>query len=176
MGYTKSKKVLEEVRPILDVVLAAKGVRVNYPSRWPTKLAMRIREGLKSAEDFEEENRYAEILLQYKIRVKSDKIVFDPRAIVTYENPVLELAQSLNALEIPKVNSIIEVVGACIKHKAPRIVFPDAQLSETDIARLSSWCNNNEYLIEQLIPLFLKKNGRTKPADSDEENSTSKHG
>lgn len=167
MGYNKSKKVLDEVRPVLDVVLAANGVKISIPSRYPSKLAMKIREGLKSAEDFEEESQYSDILTQYKLRVKQDKVVFDPRAIVTYENPIIELAQSLNTLEVPRVTSLFEVVGACIKHKAPRITFPDVELSNTDLASLLTWCKKNDYEIEQVTPLFLKKNGREKSADSD---------
>lgn len=177
MGYNKSKKVLEQVRPILDIVLAAGDKKIKIPSKFPTKLAMSIREGLKSAEDYEEESKYNDILTKFKLRTKADCIVFDPRSIVTFEDPIIELAQSLNILEVPRVNQLMQIVGACLKHKAPRIAFPDADLNDIDLAKLKKWCTHNNYEVEDgTAPLILIKKNGTVTTDSGTESSQYQQG
>ena len=161
MGYSKSRKRINDIKPLLDIVLASEGKRVKIPSKNPVKFSYTIREMLKALERTKGEEKYSKILELYILRTKPDHIVFDPREKLEdeYENPIIELATSRQQLEVPDVNNVLAIVGACIKHKAPEMVFPDASLSDEDTTQLATWALKNGYTIASTNPLTLKRNG-----------------
>lgn len=175
MGYNKSKEAVERVKVILDTVLAANG-KVTIPSKHPIALAYAIREAYHSAEEIKGDyEKYNTIRVNYKLRTKSGCIVFDPRIALEYENPVVELAKALEELSVPNVETLFQVVGACIKHKAPIMVFPDAKLETSDLLQLYKWADSNNYTVDVKGLLTMRRNG-TGVADSGTQDSVAKQG
>lgn len=174
MGYSKNKEVLERVRPLLDLVLQSSDAKISFPSKHPNELVYAVREALNYAEKHSktEDKKYGDIKLQYRIRSKPDRVVFELKNTLDYElDPILEIADAFQMLEIPEVSSHLEVVGACIKHKAVVMKFPDAQLDETELEFLRRWTNKNHYDIEATLPLVLRKNAGSTAEDDTAINS-----
>lgn len=157
MGYSNSKKAIERVQPILDVLLSAEQ-KLFFPSKHPQRLAYAIRDGINNASRFASFAQYAVLKDKFKIRIKPDGVSAEPRAQLHYEDPIIELAQSLASLAVPDVNSVLQVVGAAIKHKAPELIFPDAALDDEAVTQLRKWTNSNNYTISNMTPLTLTKN------------------
>lgn len=158
MGYSHSKQAIERVRPLLDAVLIA-DQRTSIPSTHPQKLAYALREALAASRVAkDEDHKYASLLVKFKLRVKKDRIVFEPRDAVEAGDPVVELIESRQALEVPNVTQVLQIVGACIQHKSD-LIFPDAKLNDDEIAQLTKWTSKNGYDIDTSLPLTLTKNG-----------------
>lgn len=167
MGYSNSKKAVERVQPILEILLSA-DQKLFFKSKNPTKLAYAIRDGIRNSGKYEAYKQYAELREKCRIEVKPDGVSVVLREQLDYEDPIVELAQSFTSLTIPEVNSVLQVVGACIKHKsAPKLDFPDAALDDEALTQLRKWTDNNNYTITMLSPLTLAKNGQ----DNNTENS-----
>lgn len=177
MGYNKSKEAVERVKLILDTVLATNG-KVTIPSRHPIALAYAIREAYHSAEEIKGDyEKYTSIRRDYKLRTKPNAIVFDPRIVLEFENPVVELAKALEELEIPNVETLFQIVGACIKHKAPIMTFPHAKLNEMDMIQLMKWADGNNYIISKNeSTLILKRNGSGEGSNSGTQDGFAKQG
>lgn len=164
MGYSQSKQSIERVRIILDTALKVND-RVSFPSKHPNKLAYAIREAFaasKAAKD--DDHKYVELITKFKLRVKPDRIVFEPRDSISAGDAVVELIESRQALEVPGVTQVLQIVGACIQHKQD-LVFPDAKLDESQTDQLVKWMDKNNYEITSTSPLTLMKNGNDRKED-----------
>lgn len=166
MGYSRSKQTLERVRPVLDLVLGfiENGTQnVKFPSKKPQKLCYAIRDALsvvRSLPETSDDRRYTAIPEKYKIRIKEDHILFELREEVDFSDPIAELARSRNEqMEVTEAIKLVEVVGAVVQHKAEKMVFPNAQVSNGDFERLQRWATLNHYKITEIEPLTLSRHG-----------------
>lgn len=165
MGYSKSKQSVERVRPLLELVLASEG-KIYFPTKHPDKLTYAVREALSYAKTCKgDDAKYSIILDKFRIRAKADKILFEPRVTLEYQDPIQEIAESLEMMEVGGEFTHLEIVGACIKHKAPLMKFPDTVLDGTELEFLRRWTNKNNYEINSLTPLVLRKNVITATQD-----------
>lgn len=176
MGYSRSKKTIERVRPVLDSIIAIRQEgEITVPSKTPHKLCYAIRDALaviRSLPESSADKKYLAISERYKIRVKSDSVIFEPRETVSFADPILALVESkADKLQIADAVSLIEVVGAVVKHKVDTMQFPNARLAEGDFDRLSRWASLNHYEVTEIKPLTLSKHG---PSNS--ENRAAKQG
>ena len=163
MGYAKSKKTLEAVKDIFNVMLSVHGeTRVQFPTKTPVKLANKLFDAFKYVENLDPTHDsyiYMKLKEAYKIRVKSDRIVFELRNPVEYENPILELAKARipeSNLTLVGLTTPIQIVGACIKHKCS-IKFPDFLVSAESFAQLKKWADKNDYTFMEESPLTMTK-------------------
>lgn len=154
---------MERVRSLLEVVLASDGKNsIGFPSPHPTELTYAIRDGLNKAIESKdvEDNKYGVIKSQYRIRTKQGKVIFEPKTPLEFGNPIVELAEAQSNQEeinIPVVATVLEIVGALIKHKGKRMVFPDAHALSLR-SDLERWTDKNNYVITSEFPLTLIRN------------------
>jgi hypothetical protein len=162
MGYSQSKKTIERVRPILDLVVERSDT-LKFPSKTPQKLCYAIRDALaviKKLPDTSAEKKYNIIGDTFKIRIKEGHVVFEPRERLDYSDPIVELAASkVDEMEFPEALSLLEIVGVCTQHKLKKMVFPRAAMviGTTDFDRLGRWAHTNNYLITSTEPLTLSR-------------------
>ena len=151
MGYSKAIRAFNRVRNYLDEM-----VDKNEPIVWPTDdaatLAYNIREGIKVARDRVLDEQYpnresfkpfAALKAKYIVRVKGLTVVAEPRDFA----PQLSANAVLNRMVIEEVVGPLEIVGAAIKHKAPEMFFPSADLTTEDLERVYTWSSKHEYFI-----------------------------
>lgn len=157
MGYSKSKVAVERVQAILEILLKS-DTQLRVPTKTPDRLAYAVREGIVVAALFKQYERFTVLKNKYKIKVKSDAVIFVPRIDLALDLPVEELARSMLVMEIPDVKTALEIVGACIQHKAPEFIFPAAHLNDLELQILKRWTNMNNYEVIQTEPhLILRK-------------------
>ena len=160
MGFGESKNSINRVREVLDLVLASDGTKlIQVPTKTPTKLSYAMYEALKIASKLKPDKsdyKYAKIKTDYIIRCKPDRIVFEPRVGIDIGNALAQSKSSEDKMVLKNVSSLFEIVGAVIQHKADAMVFPDADLEDTD--RLEKWCHKNDYIVANTVPLTLRKN------------------
>lgn len=159
MGYSKSKNAIERVKPILEILLTAES-DVEIPSQDPYKLVYYIRDGLAVAESLPS-SPYKELRQKWRLRAKRDKVVAEIKG-APIEVGVPLLVRKFTGLSLPEITGVIEVIGALVKHRAPRYEFPNALIAGNGLKNLQNWCDKNEYSITQSEPyLILEKNAET---------------
>lgn len=145
MGYSKSTAAIDRVRSLLRQLVIANGDEVAWPNEEPDKLAYYIREGINSAiihaDESTENTMFAKLKTQYVIKSKAGRTIASPRSILPIEN----LKQSMQKMVLNEPISLLEVVGAAIKHKAPEMYFPNADID--DLNKLYAWTSKNDYFI-----------------------------
>lgn len=182
MGYSRSKQTLERVRPVLDLVLGFRDLQaIRFPSKNPTKLCYAIRDALavvKSLPDTSQEKKYTTITEKYRIRIKQDHILFEPREEVSFSDPIAELAKLRTEaqMDVVEATSLIEVVGAVVQHKAEKMVFPNAHFVDGDFERLQRWAALNNYKVTEIEPLTLSRHGPRTTTNSSEEDGATANG
>ena len=160
MGYSRSKQTIDRVRPVLDLVLGFDGVTpIKFPSNNPHKLCYTIRDALAVIKRMPSESKYNIIQEKYKIRIKDDHILFEPREDVHFSDPITELAiaRQEQEMQITEAKTLIEVVGAVVQHKADSMIFSSAILSSDEFDRLQRWATLNNYKITDMEPLTLSR-------------------
>jgi hypothetical protein len=173
MGYSRSKRTIERVRPILDLVLdRIDQGEIIIPSKNPQKLCYAIRDALavvRSLPETSVESKYLTIQSTFKLRARSDKIVFEPRQTLDYSDPIIELAGAkTNKMELPDALTLLEVVGAITHYKCEKMSFPNANISDNEFDRLSRWALLNNYIISDTKPLTLiRKHGKDNSSQED---------
>lgn len=162
MGYSRSKQAVERVKLVLDTMNAT-NERFRLPCKDPLRMSYAIRDALAVVKQYPETYPdYTKLRDKFKIKLKHDHLIFEPRQKLEFGDPVvgepvLVLANSLESMEIDEVQTVLEIVGACIKHKAPEFTFPDAELDEGEMNTLTKWASSSNYEISNTKPLTLRK-------------------
>lgn len=162
MGYSRSKKTIDRVRPVLDL-LSENEAGLLFPSNNPTKLSYAIRDALAVVRglppDSEDRKKYINIPQKFRIRILREGVQFEKREEIHYDNPVDALVASrVRVFELPDVVNMLGVVGAILKHKGQRYTFPNVLVTPDDTLRLNRWCDANSYVIESTLPLIIVRN------------------
>ena len=182
MGYSQSKKTIERVRPILDLVVERNDT-LKFPSKDTRKLCYAIRDALAVIKQLHNQwqiyqaevqtplktewtsqyNKYLTIPDKFKIKIKEGHVVFEPRERLDYSDPIIELAASkVDEMDFGEAITLLEIVGICAQHKLKRMIFPKASLLNNDLDRLSRWAALNGYTLADTAPLtLLKKDGNS---------------
>lgn len=164
MGYSRSKQAIERVRLVLNI-MKENNQRFQLPCTDPLRMSYAIRDALAVAKTLPSESEIAALRDKFKIKIKHDYLLFEPRLKLEYgdistygdEDPALVLSRALTSMTIDECQSVLEVVGACIKHKAPEFIFPNATLDEGNIERLNKWADTSDYEVVTSTPLTLRK-------------------
>lgn len=159
MGYSQSKKAIEKVRIVLDIMIAQKD-KFMLPCKDPLRMSYALRDAIAVAKRLPSESTIAALGNKYKIKIRENGLMFELKTRLEWGEfePVAELAKSFESMTIESVSDVMEIVGACIKHKAPQFIFPDAALDEEEIVRLEKWTGKSGYTIVSHLPLQLRKN------------------
>ncbi len=150
MGYGTSKKTIQKVQLFLDQMVAA-DENIVWTDKEPNKLAYKLHAGIYVARHFfafdenkksiEPYHTYAHLEEKYIIRVGSGTVTAELRIAI----PIL--ATQTIGMRFDGLSSMLQVVGAVIKHKAPEMYFPSADLTPDEIIRIYTWASKNEYYI-----------------------------
>lgn len=141
MGYTKSPFAIQRVEAFLKQMLES-STSLEWTVSDAYKVAYYIREGIAVAKA--KKSDYAVLSGKYIIRARGNKLIAQLRIA---EPSIIELKRTLNRIVINDVRTILEILGALIKHKAEEMIFPEAQLDEESLGRLYLWTNANGYFI-----------------------------
>jgi hypothetical protein len=153
MGYSKSKNSFLRVEPVL-VLLAKTEDNIFIPSNTPRDLLYKIREGLLYAEEHKVEP-YDKLKEKFILKEKKEGIEVKLRRQIHFEAPIKLLAKSQN-LVIEAATGVLDIIGACIMHKAPRIEFPRAtNIEGNGIINLENYASKNNYKITQSKPFVI---------------------
>jgi len=139
MSYSQGKKAFKRVEQFLTQMLATGG-RIEFVTKDSGRLAYHIREGIHAAKYFPELSSYATLSGKFIVKANGGVVTCEPRTIV----PVV--APTMGYLSIPDVRDALGILGACIKHKFPMMVFPDAD-PDLDVTMLERWANGNGYKV-----------------------------
>lgn len=166
MGYSKSKNAIERVKPILELLLTSE-TDIEFPSNDPHKLVYYIRDGLAVAESLPS-SPYKDLREKWRLRAKRDKVVAEIKGLpINIGVPLL--VKKFSGLNLPEVTGVLEVIGALVKHRAPRFEFPNALIEGNGLKNLQNWCNKNGYSITQNEPyLILEKTDNGNGSNSSE--------
>lgn len=147
MGYSKNKNSLLRVQGLLDILVKMKGTEEEFiiPSKTPYETLYSVREGLKYAEEHKVEN-YADLKETFILKYNSEGILVKPRRKIDYGTPIQQLAKSQH-LVLDEVTGVLEMIGAAIQHKAPKLEFPNANVEGDGLKRLEKWATLNQYKI-----------------------------
>lgn len=165
MGYSTSKETIDRVRDLLDVVLLVENEIVSIPTKNPRRLAYAVRDALNSCKQYESEKKYLVIQDRFKIKQGEGKVLFEPREYprdkIEKGTPIANLRESYSnnsEISLSGLSSALEVIGACIEHKAHSMIFPDAKLQPLELTKAAGWCSRNNYHISNNAPLTITKN------------------
>lgn len=162
MAYTNNKKVVEMVAPILEVMLkSAEGKPITIPTSEPTRVSYKLREALRIIENHSAIfPHYSKLVGKYRIKQQRDCVLLSPKLTLNFGNPIAELAASFKTLEVPEATDALEVIGALIKHKAPKIIFTGAEVDTI----LTTWLESSDYEITSENPLTIEKRAEANSA------------
>ena len=108
----------------------------------PHKVAFYIREGIAVAK--KTGNPLGNLAGKFIIRPQANKVIAQLRV---YDPNFVELKRTLNKMVVDDLSTLLEIVGAAIKHKADEMYFPSGKLSVEDLQSLYAWTSKNEYFI-----------------------------
>lgn len=163
MAYTNNKKVVTMVEPLLRIMLkSADGKPIIIPTKEPTRVAYKLREALKLIERHSKlYTEFSSLVDKFTIKLKPDSIELKPKMTLDFEDPIVELAKAFKELDVPEAEDAMEVIGAIIKHKAPRFTFPNFDTNSAEWQMLTTWLADSNYRVETKLPLTIVKNGET---------------
>lgn len=158
MGYSKSKETIQRVDGILEILIHSQ-TSIKIPSANPLRLSYQIRDALAVVESLTS-SPYKGLKKKFILKIKSDHIL-----AILREKPEVDvslIAELANAPFVePKVSTVMEVIGAIVKHKAKRFEFPNFT-SPTLNTNLALFLTNNNYNVMITIPyLVIEKNAET---------------
>lgn len=166
--YSKSKRAVRKVQLYLDQMVAAE-MNITFPDNDPTRLAYRIRDGIKAARSFPDSERYAKLSTKFIIRVQSGGVKCELRDDLSDMKSTMH-----NVISIEGVSDTLGIIGAAIKHKADVLNFPDARYSNLNLTPIENWASNNGYAIQKtedhvsLIKVEHNQNGNGPTQYSDQ--------
>lgn len=145
MGYAKrSKRPIKRVEDILKQMVKAEG-EIRFKVEDAEETAYRIREAFAASKHFASHGEpyvsYANLKAKFVIRSNGNIVTCEPRDYV----PSMQVRNELATVTIPGVKDVLGIIGAAIAHKSPRMLFPDAVLSFSDLERLAVWGEKNHY-------------------------------
>lgn len=147
--------------PLLQIMLqAAEGSTVTVPTKYPTRVAYKLRESLHLiANNPRLFTEFSSLVDKYTIKTKRDCVELVPKKTLDFDNPIVELARNFKLLEVPEATDAMEVIGAIIKHKAPKFIFTGfrSSMMDTHLEQLQNWLNDSDYKIESENPLTIVK-------------------
>lgn len=150
MGYSKSKRAIRRVEAYLAQMVKSEA-EIQFPAEEPSDFAFKLREGIKASRHFAVEDNhpvepyasYSRLMTKFIIRVKGPMVICEPRDVV----PLVKLRQTLGQVSIAEVKDTLGIIGAAITHKAPIMVFPNANKDTVEADRLNFWATNNDYYL-----------------------------
>jgi hypothetical protein len=158
MSYSKSKKCVRLIEPILKQLISAKG-RISLPNRNPSRLGYKLREAIYASQFYEDTKHFANLNTKFIFQLKGQSIDCVIREIVG-EEFVSQIAMDdlRSEIVIPDVENLMGVIGAVIKHKAEHFLFPSFIMSDDSTEALDKFCKQYgyEYIIDE-NGLELKK-------------------
>lgn len=152
MGYSKNRNSLLRVEPLL-ILLTKTENTVLIPSKSPRETLYSLREGLKYAEEHNVEP-YNKLKEKFILKEKRDGIEVKLRRQIHFESPITQLANSQN-LVVESAVTVLDVIGAVIFHKSPRMEFPKSNVVGNALITLEKWANANQYKIVQSNPFVI---------------------
>jgi hypothetical protein len=151
MGYSTSVRAVHRVKNHLDEMLRSE-TQLEWADENPAKLAYRLNDAFHAARHnaFNREKQpiepyvsYARLPAKFIIRIGNGKVIAEPRDIM----PLDTIRAGLARMVLHELSDVLEVVGAAIKHKAPEMFFPDADLTSEELPQLYAWASKNSYFI-----------------------------
>jgi len=144
VGYSKSKKAIRRVELYLQQLVIAEG-KIEFPSDDPATLSYRIREGSTASKGYVSEGEpylgYAKIVSRFRIHTRTGFVSCELR-------DELSQPEGLGYVSIPDVSDTLGVIGATIKHRAPLLLFPDANIHTVVYDKLVLWGEKQGYRID----------------------------
>lgn len=140
MGYTLTRASIFRVKSYLDEMVAAKD-----DCMWATsdpRLAYHLREGIAATRKLELKE-YAGLASKFKIKSSQGKVIAELRE----RSLEVEFAKATRRLTVRDVSTAIAIVGAAIKHNAPEMYFPDANLNKEELEKVEKWARAKGYSI-----------------------------
>lgn len=141
MGYSRNPAVIDRVKPLLDQMITAQS-SLAWPSKNSHMLGYYIREAMTLAKRKKVEP-YHELKDRFVIRDKGDRIVAELKTPATIE----ALREAMAKVVLAELVSLYEVIGGAVNTKADELYYPDADLSQDDLAKLYAWAVNNKYFL-----------------------------
>jgi len=150
MSYPKSNKAVSKVERYLEGMLSADS-DISWICADPVKLAYQVREALTVAQERPQLHaKYAELKRKFAIKVLPGKITaaLKVQPAVAITPTIAQFVKTVDRLQIPQVATLLEVLGAAVKHaNMPELYFPDAQLDASSLRRLYNWTSTHEFHI-----------------------------
>lgn len=146
MGYSLTQVSIDRVKKFLEELIVS-----NKDVVWQTteiKFAYYLREAIQAAKHLGQET-YAKLEYKYKIRVRPGLVIAELREGRS------AIPQDITTV-VDNVRTLYEIVGAIVEHKGSKMQFPNAELSNEDLIKLSTYANRQNYIITK-NPLTLTK-------------------
>jgi|SRR6478609_5300487 len=153
MSYKFSSNTIPRVQAYLDEMAKYPDV-LDFKHSNPVKLARWLAEALALGNKINDRT-LIEIRSKYKIRILNGRVRVELRDFpVEIANP-----RAAETLTINNVTTLREVIGAVIHHRAASIEFPNAELSEDELTRLTTWAKTENLEVTNTPKLRIFKNG-----------------
>jgi hypothetical protein len=154
MPYSSGTKTIKLVSEYLNqMVNAGPNDRLEWIAKDPTDLSYRIFNAMAASKKRVKDGgplatepylSYARLKSKYIIRKTNNSVIAEPRDVL----PLEAIRVSMSKIVLGGLIDPMEVIGACIKHKADTIDFPDAiDLSAEDLTAIYNWAEKNAYKV-----------------------------
>lgn len=157
MGYSNSPRSVSRVARILDkLITLPDGDKIEIDSDDPKRLAYAIHEAFRIIRDNPTAYpKYATVATNFKARIIGSAVRIEPKLELIKD--VTQMAKAIDTMVIPDVTSLIQIIGAIVKHKAAKLSFPNANLDNVELERFSKWCGAQNYSVNLLEPLTVSR-------------------
>lgn len=153
MSYKFSSNTIPRVQAYLDEMAKFPDV-LDFKHPNPVKLARWLAEALSLGNKIKD-STLIDIRSKYKIRVLNGRVRVELRDIpVEIANPRMPETLTVNS-----VVTLKEIIGAVIHHRAASIEFPNAELDEHELTRLTTWAKTENLEVSTTPKLRVYKNG-----------------
>ena len=138
MGYAKSPHRVERMKPYLNAMVNATA-ELRWKSNDAHMLAYHIREALGIAK---------KLGIAPYAKLKDEYIIKNLGTIVCAVRRIESAVEAGGAkLTLADIETVEEIVGACIIHSANEMYFPDADLDNAEAKVLYRWAETEGYFI-----------------------------
>lgn len=163
MGYSLTIASVERVKRFLDELVLSQA-DVTWKTNEP-KFSYYIREGIKASKWLITEAslknltpapelfNYANLDQKYKIRIRPGLVVAELRS--GGSGDTLAIQDIITVID--NVETLYQIVGAIVDHKASKMQFPNAKLLNEDIVKLKIFAETKSYNLDNLNPLTVSK-------------------
>lgn len=138
MGYVRTMKAIQRVKPYLDAMVTANRSLV-WTSRDAKKLAYHIHNAFATAKEMNLP-QYAELKHKFTIKHRADKV---------YAELAMAVPES-GRLTFELMTDALEIVSTIIKHKDTEFdfLFPHASEATTEVGLIRNWADANGYSLD----------------------------